>query len=260
MMAEDFGTFPLSMFDDLEEVPLDELGVFVMLMGLANDHGLFDGRVAALARRLARELGELRTRIDALVARGLIRFYDAPREGGGSIRVGEVTRFCGYRGQAETRSNPSRRRESAFPLEDGSWPSYRGHDKGGAEVARKSRGTSAEPSRKRSQHGAEPPRKSRGTSAEPSRRASQEEKRGEESISSPSLRSGEEGAFGAAPPPAPKAPEAREQEQQGGDAVPYVEPYVIAQPPSGAPSQRLTREQERQRVAELKAQFEAAYP
>lgn len=165
---EGFGIIPEGMYDDLEELPLDLLAVFSWCMAAANDHGLFEGRPTALARRFARPMEEIVPRLRELEARRLIAFYDAPKLEGGTTRVGEIVRFLGYRGQPQTRVQASRRRQSVFPLRDGSFPTHRGHsgdDEPASKKARTQCGTSAE-----SPRGARSPRRnSRGASAESAR-------------------------------------------------------------------------------------------
>ena len=53
-MADDYGTCPNDVFDDerLEGAPLSSITGYVVLIMLADDHGLFDANSRVLARRL----------------------------------------------------------------------------------------------------------------------------------------------------------------------------------------------------------------
>lgn len=235
-MAEDFGAVPRGVFDDVDHLPLCDLGVFLMLMVEANDHGLLEGRASALARRFARSIDEIKEPLHRLEhEHKVIATYEVELDGGGRIRVCEILRYHSFLGHADTKANPSRRRKSDFPLRDGTYPTFRGHGSaersgpspkspkaGAAEPARKSRGTSAEPPRNPRGSGAEPARKSRGSLAEPPRNAAAgrgEERRGEE-ISS--LRS-EDGATSAPSHPSPSG---------STDARAFERPEEVSPPPA----------------------------
>lgn len=158
---EGYGIVPDGMYEDLEHLPLDLFAVMSMCMVAANDHGLFEGRASAFARSVARSIDEIGPRLAELERRNLIAFYDAPTDTGRTVRVGEIVGFLEYRGQSQSRVQPSRRRRSVYPIRDGSFPAFRGHS--GDD------GASSKPSRTQRGTSAERPRSDRGATAEQSR-------------------------------------------------------------------------------------------
>jgi len=113
----------------LEELPPATALLYCVLTAIGDDHGLFEGSPKRLNRRHLPflEPSHLDEMLQELEQVGLVRFYDVatferPH------RVGEVTGFAAIPGQAKKRRCPSLRRQSDFPLEDGTFPAYRGHD------------------------------------------------------------------------------------------------------------------------------------
>ena len=128
-MADDFGAFPLDCFEDerLDGAPLWAIHGFTVILGIADDHGRFDGRASALAGMWRCATAEAQELLDFLHERKLIDFYEVPGRGGVKTRIGEVVEFYSYRGHTRRRKNPSDRRVSSYPDRNGECDRVRPH-------------------------------------------------------------------------------------------------------------------------------------
>jgi hypothetical protein len=226
MGADEYGIVPHGIYDDLEDLPLDLLAVFSMAMGLANDHGLFEGRLSAFARSVARPMDEIGPRLDELERRGLVSFYEVEKATGGVVRVGEIVGFLDYRGQPDTRTAQSHRRRSAYPTRDGTFPAYRGHaakGNGGDDAPRTERASSAQDARKTRVPSAQDARTERASTAQDARTASEAKRSEAKPLSPPRERERE----AASPPKEPEPPRPVPGKQP--------QPSAAAAPLGGAP-------------------------
>lgn len=128
-MADDFGTFPLDAFDDerLDGAPMWVIHGFMVIIGVADDYGRFDGRPHALASQWRCAPQEVSDLLAFLKDRKLVEFYEVPGRGGVPCKVGEIVDFFSYRGHVRRRKNESDRGAPHYPDRDGTMPSRRGH-------------------------------------------------------------------------------------------------------------------------------------
>lgn len=130
-MADDFGITPYSIFADQRVERLDpdrdpgSVMFFATIVSITNDHGLFNGSARGLSRFLGVPADYIAGYLDKLKAASLIEIYSVVAVNGVPYVVGEIVGFAAYAGQPKTRKYAKLRRQSEWPLRDGSFPDYR---------------------------------------------------------------------------------------------------------------------------------------
>lgn len=194
-MADSYGTCPHEAYGDgrLKGASVALRTFFGTVVSMANDIGLFDADIDALARYLhlgasdADKAPELAGYLAELRTRQIIDVYEVPTARG-CRTVGEIIGYHEIPGHPDRVNYPSQRTQSSLPYRDGSFfpggrskkekvppdaspaQASRKHRASDAQVSRKSQASTAQVSRKASQQAAQVDASDRASDAQVSRK------------------------------------------------------------------------------------------